>query len=45
MAHFLYFLLMTAENQSQFGKIFQLIQNILLAHLDNAMDYWFLSHH
>ena len=31
MAHFLYFLLMTAENQSQFGKIFQLIQNILFS--------------
>ena len=31
MAHFLYFLLMTAENQSQFGKIFQLIQKILFS--------------
>ena len=39
MAHFLYFLLITGKNNSEFGE------NIYVHFSENAMEYWVLSYH
>ena len=46
MAHFLYFLLMTAENSTTvLAKHFSASERSYLAYLEKVMDYWVLCYH
>ena len=45
MAHFLYFLLMSAENQLVWRRYLRASERSYLALSENAMDCWILSYH
>ena len=45
MAHFLYFLLMSAENQLVWRRYLRASERSYLALSENAMDCWILSYY
>ena len=45
MAHFLYFLLMSAENQLVWRRYLRASERSYLALSENAMDCWILNYH